>query len=75
MKKILLFLLIALPGTLLAQNAKIKIDTERSIGEINPKIYDEFMEPIQLSGRRGLPDLKQRIINLLALSRHTFLLK
>jgi alpha-L-arabinofuranosidase len=59
MKKILLFLLIALPGTLLAQNAKIKIDTERSIGEIDPKIYGVFMEPIQLSGRRGLPDSPQ----------------
>jgi alpha-N-arabinofuranosidase len=40
----------------MAQNARIKIDIERSIGEIDPKIYGVFMEPIQISGRRGLPD-------------------
>lgn len=54
MKKILFILLF--PVALNAQNAKIKIDPERIIGEIDPKIYGVFMEPIQISGRRGLPD-------------------
>ena len=56
MKKILVAALIALPWIANAQNAKIKIDIERTIGEIDPKIYGVFMEPIQISGRRGLPD-------------------
>jgi len=56
MKKILVAALIALPWVVNAQNAKIKIDIERTIGEIDPKIYGVFMEPIQISGRRGLPD-------------------
>lgn len=46
----------AFPCLIGAQNAKIKIDVERTIGEIDPKIYGAFMEPIQISGRRGLPD-------------------
>jgi len=54
--KIVVFALI-LPFSLLAQTARIKIDIERTIGEIDPKIYGVFMEPIQFSGRRmGLPD-------------------
>ena len=37
--------------------AVIKIDPERSISEIDPKIYGVFMEPIHLNGARvGLPD-------------------
>src|SRR4030042_2184640 len=57
MKKLLLTLLLALPLSLSAQKARIKIDVDRSIGEIDPKIYGVFMEPIQFSGRRiGLPD-------------------
>ena len=57
MKKVTLILLLALPTFLSAQNAKIKIDIERTIAEIDPKIYGVFMEPIQFSGRRlGLPD-------------------
>jgi alpha-N-arabinofuranosidase len=57
MKKLLLTLLLALPFSLLAQTAKIKIDVDRTIGEIDPKIYGVFMEPIHFSGRRmGLPD-------------------
>lgn len=56
MKKTLFSLLIAFPCLVNAQNAKIKIDVERTIGEIDPKIYGVFMEPIQISGRRGLPD-------------------
>jgi alpha-N-arabinofuranosidase len=59
MKKIFFCLLMALPGFIHAQNAKIKIDVERAIGEIDPKIYGVFMEPIQISGRRGLPDSPQ----------------
>jgi alpha-N-arabinofuranosidase len=47
-----LYLFLAfLPGLLTAQTAKIKFDTERTIGEIDPKIYGVFMEPIQFSGR------------------------
>src|SRR3954467_5954292 len=56
MRKILFLLPIAFPLFLFSQTAKIKIDAERSIGEIDPKIYGVFMEPIQISGRRGLPD-------------------
>jgi alpha-N-arabinofuranosidase len=57
MKKLFLTLLLALPFSLLAQTAKIKIDVDRTIGEIDPKIYGVFMEPIHFSGRRmGLPD-------------------
>jgi alpha-N-arabinofuranosidase len=57
MKKLLVFLLLAPYSSLFAQTAKIKIDIERTIGEIDPKIYGVFMEPIQFSGRRlGLPD-------------------
>ena len=57
MKKLLVNLLVTLPFILNAQNAKIKIDVERVIGEIDPKIYGVFMEPIYFSGRRmGLPD-------------------
>jgi len=56
MKKSLSILLFTFPCLLFAQNAKIKIDIDRTIGEIDPKIYGVFMEPIQISGRRGLPD-------------------
>jgi len=50
-------LFFALPSFLVAQTAKIKIDVERTISEIDPKIYGVFMEPIQFNGRRlGLPD-------------------
>lgn len=57
MKKLLLSLLFALPFTIYAQNAKIKIDIDRTIGEIDPKIYGVFMEPIHFNGARmGLPD-------------------
>jgi alpha-N-arabinofuranosidase len=35
-----------------AQNATIKIDVSRTIGEIDPNIYGVFMEPIHLNGRR-----------------------
>jgi alpha-N-arabinofuranosidase len=57
MKKTLLLWLIAVPMALPAQTAKIRIDVDRTIGEIDPKIYGVFMEPINFSGRRmGLPD-------------------
>lgn len=57
MKKRLLLCPLLLPFCLLAQTAKIKIDPERSIGDIDPKIYGVFMEPIHFNGRRmGLPD-------------------
>ncbi|HTX17128.1 MAG TPA: alpha-L-arabinofuranosidase C-terminal domain-containing protein [Bacteroidota bacterium] len=55
MKKLLLLLLF--PLFAYSQTAKIKIDVERTIGQIDPKIYGVFMEPIHFSGRRmGLPD-------------------
>ena len=57
MKKFLISLLIFLTVALQGQTAKIKIDIERTIAEIDPKIYGVFMEPIHLSGKRmGLPD-------------------
>jgi alpha-N-arabinofuranosidase len=57
MKQLFFTLLIAFPFYLSAQTAKIKIDIDRTIGKIDPKIYGVFMEPIHFSGRRmGLPD-------------------
>ena len=57
MKNIILTSLLATCFSLSAQTAKIKIDVDRTIGEIDPKIYGVFMEPIHFSGRRmGLPD-------------------
>jgi alpha-L-arabinofuranosidase len=56
MKKLVTLILYILPCGLMAQTAIIKIDIDRTIGEIDPKIYGVFMEPIQISGRRGLPD-------------------
>ncbi len=49
--------MLAIPVLLSAQNAKIKIDIERKTGDIDPRIYGVFMEPIHFNGRRfGLPD-------------------
>lgn len=57
MQKLLFSLLVWSTLSLNAQNAMIKIDPERVIGEIDPKIYGVFMEPIEFNGRRmGLPD-------------------
>jgi alpha-N-arabinofuranosidase len=57
MKKFIFPLLIFLTVALQGQTAKIKIDIERTIAEIDPKIYGVFMEPIHISGKRmGLPD-------------------
>jgi alpha-L-arabinofuranosidase len=57
MKKLLFSLLFVVSFTLSAQTAKIKIDVNRTVGEIDPKIYGVFMEPIHFNGRRmGLPD-------------------
>ena len=57
MKKLFFVILSLLPFILSAQTAKIKIDVTRTVGEIDPKIYGVFMEPIHFSGRRmGLPD-------------------
>lgn len=46
MKRILTAILLIFPLLLIAQTAKIRIDTERIIGEIDPNIYGVFMEPI-----------------------------
>ncbi|MDZ7723874.1 MAG: alpha-L-arabinofuranosidase C-terminal domain-containing protein [candidate division KSB1 bacterium] len=57
MKKIAIILLLALAFSVFAQTATIKIDLDRTIGEIDPKMYGVFMEPIHFSGARmGLPD-------------------
>lgn len=57
MKKLAFLLYCCTPLLLAAQNAKIKIDIERPIAEIDPKIYGVFMEPIHFNGRRmGLSD-------------------
>ena len=57
MKKTIFTLLSTLPFLLNAQTAMIRIDIDRTIGEIDPGIYGVFMEPIHFSGRRmGLPD-------------------
>ncbi|MBN2521271.1 MAG: alpha-N-arabinofuranosidase [Bacteroidales bacterium] len=55
--KIITIILIVISLNIIAQTAKIKIDIDRTIGEIDPKIYGVFMEPIDFSGKRlGLPD-------------------
>jgi alpha-N-arabinofuranosidase len=46
MKKIITLALLALPLWAAAQTATIRIDTERIIDQIDPKIYGAFMEPI-----------------------------
>ncbi|MBN2698866.1 MAG: hypothetical protein JXR52_08575 [Bacteroidales bacterium] len=51
MKKIFISFLIALPFSVNAQTATIKIDTDRVIGEIHPNIHGVFMEPIHFSRR------------------------
>ena len=57
MKKNIFLLLIAFPVVLFSQNATIKIDIERTIADVDPRIYGVFMEPIHFNGRRlGLPD-------------------
>ena len=57
MKKIILALSLVLSLQAGAQTAKIKINVNRIIGEVDPGIYGVFMEPISFSGRRmGLPD-------------------
>ncbi|MES1159199.1 MAG: alpha-L-arabinofuranosidase C-terminal domain-containing protein, partial [Bacteroidota bacterium] len=46
-----------LPVGIMAQTATIKIDIDRTVADIDPRIYGVFMEPIHLNGRRvGLPD-------------------
>jgi len=52
MKRLLFVLLIVLSLTASAQTAKIKIDIDREIGEVDSKIYGVFMEPIQFDPRR-----------------------
>ena len=57
MKKLLSAFILVLPIFLQAQDATIKIDIQRTIAPIDPKIYGVFMEPIHFNGRRmGLPD-------------------
>jgi alpha-L-arabinofuranosidase len=57
MKKVFLSVFLALPLSIYAQDAKIKIDISREIGDIDPKIFGVFMEPIHFSGNMiGLPD-------------------
>ena len=57
MKKILFILSFIFSFAVFAQTAKIKIDVNRTVGKIDPKIYGVFMEPIHFNGRRmGLPD-------------------
>jgi len=57
MKK-LFFVLLLTPSLVLdAQTANIKIDVDRIVGTVDPKIYGVFMEPIHFTGRRlGLSD-------------------
>jgi alpha-N-arabinofuranosidase len=52
MKIFLSILLFALHAYSFSQTATIKIDVDRTIGEIDPKIYGVFMEPIHFNGRR-----------------------
>jgi len=57
MKKLIICILLAYPVSLFCQTAKIKIDIDRTVGQIDPKIYGVFMEPIHFNGKFfGLPD-------------------
>jgi len=57
MKKLSFYFLLLFPVILQAQDARIRIDVGRVVGEIDPKIYGVFMEPIHFNGKRmGLPD-------------------
>ena len=57
MRKLLFSLLVSSPLALSAQTTTIKIDISRITGEIDPRIYGVFMEPIHFNGRRmGLSD-------------------
>jgi alpha-L-arabinofuranosidase len=57
MKKLILLFLTTIPFLISAQTAKIKIDVDRIISEIDPNIYGVFMEPIHFNGKMiGLPD-------------------
>ena len=62
MRRIILIQMIAaFPFILNAQKATIKIDIDRNISEIDPKIYGVFMEPIHFNGKMmGLPDTVAR---------------
>jgi alpha-N-arabinofuranosidase len=51
MKRVLFYLVLLIPIALPAQTAKIKIDIDRTIAQIDPKIYGVFMEPIQFTGK------------------------
>ena len=64
MKKIILTVLLALPLSLFAQNAKIKIDISREIGDIDPKIYGVFMEPIHFNGSLCIRETRRTIFPL-----------
>jgi alpha-N-arabinofuranosidase len=52
MKTVVFILLLVFPFSSFAQTAKIKIDVDRTIGEVDPKIYGVFMEPIHFSRPR-----------------------
>jgi len=47
MRDLFLFAMAVWPWALTAQTAKIRIDVERVRGDIDPKIYGVFMEPIE----------------------------
>jgi alpha-N-arabinofuranosidase len=61
MKKLLALVSLLFPLALYTQTAKIKIDIDRTIGEIDPKIYGVFMEPVKFNPKRfGLDDTTTR---------------
>ena len=47
MKRLFFYLFLSFPALLDAQTAKIRIDAERVIGQVDPNIYGVFMEPIE----------------------------
>ncbi len=49
MRKLIFTLFLLMPVFLLSQTARIKIDVDRQISQIDPKIYGVFMEPIRNS--------------------------
>jgi alpha-L-arabinofuranosidase len=57
MTKSILAVFLLFPMLVFSQQARITVDAERVISEIDPNIYGVFMEPIHFNGRMmGLPD-------------------
>ena len=61
MQNLFFIILLMLPLTASTQSATVRIDIDRKIGKVDPKIYGVFMEPIQFDPKEfGIPDAQPR---------------